>query len=205
VRAAGLDLSISSTGFTIIEGLGQGAPMFRVNRVRSVKATLPGVPQTLLDKHERFSLVERQLANIYWHSSYLGPIDMLAIEAPSYDSNDQYANDLAELRGRVLKMLLKWGTPTAEVAPPTLKKYATGSGATRGVKKVQKADVVRAARDNYPREVAQQIDGHDTADSLILAAMAARYLGHTVEERALGAANLATFHDIRWPERIPTL
>jgi crossover junction endodeoxyribonuclease RuvC len=225
VRVGGLDLSMGSTGLTLIEDVTNDAgdpwwPNVRVNRIRSRRPVevAKGEQPTLLQRHQRNLDVERQIADVIGHPAYRGPIEVLLIEAPAYNSNNAYANELAELRGRVLSMLLGWDIPMTEVISSTLKLYATGSGATRdrGEKrnragvvtqtaraKVSKDDVVRAAKDNYPVSVAQQIDGHDAADSLILAAMAARYVGHPIEARELPAASLAAVDVIRWPERIP--
>lgn len=78
--------------------------------------------------------------------------------------------------------------PLAVVTPTGRAKYATGRG------NAGKDEVLLAVARRYP---GAPVDGNDTADALILAAMGARHLGMPVEA-SLPVAHLAAMGAVAW-------
>jgi Holliday junction resolvasome RuvABC endonuclease subunit len=97
---------------------------------------------------------------------------LAVIEAYSFGS--QFGGErLGELGGCVRLMLHNLGVPYAEVAPGTLKKFAAGSGAVRGPRKVEKSHILTNARDL----LGYQGFSFDEADALWLRALGMYALG----------------------------
>lgn len=209
MKIVGLDLSLTSTGVAVLNfvpSVGFAATGYwdtKLYRVRSNPVTPdPG----LADRLNRISNLH---ARIVRHTGACPPgtrglnqwPDLAVIEAPAYGAKFGDPHDRSGLWHKVVTTLHDAGVPIAEVAPPVLKKYATGSGATRGPNKVEKADVMKAVKANFGPYVAAQVDGNDTADAFVLAAMGARALGYPLEtnDRKVSAASLATMSSVRWP------
>jgi hypothetical protein len=205
VRVAGLDISMTSTGVALVDDGKVDA--IQTCRVASAPAKRPdGNTPTLLDRHERLMRVEDRIAAL------LGECppgtrgidrlpELVLVEGPSLGSiRQQQVHESAGNWHRIVRRLLVAGVMVAEVSPPQVKQYATGSGATSGPNKVTKDMVIAAVRANYG-DYAAHITSNDEADALILAAIGCRYLGHPIESVALPPENLRALKKIRWPER----
>jgi Holliday junction resolvasome RuvABC endonuclease subunit len=176
-RVIGLDLSLTGTGLA-----------------------WPGGVLTLdiakgMTGPARLSIVQRKVRLI---ATTPQVATLAVIEA--YSFNSQYGGErLGELGGVVRLALHEEAVPFVEVAPLTLKKFATGSGATRGPKRVTKADVLRAARQHldYPGW------SEDEADALWLYTfgMAAHGL-FDVGNLASPAAAEQALNSVEWPRNV---
>ncbi|MDN5726076.1 MAG: hypothetical protein L0G99_09135, partial [Propionibacteriales bacterium] len=90
----------------------------------------------------------------------------------------------------IVSQLAVLGVPVVEVAPTSLKKYATGKG-NAGKDEV----ILRSARrygNAYP------CSNNDEADAFILAAMGMRHLGHPIED-GLPQVQVDALAKVRWP------
>jgi crossover junction endodeoxyribonuclease RuvC len=176
-RLAGLDLSLTSTGFARICG-GDVA----LARIRPVKR----------DGHVRLEFVAAEIAAL------VDDADLVAVEGPSYGSQagQQGHHERAGLWWLVTHMLWRQGIPYVVVAPSGVKRYATGSG---GGLKAGKDQVLAAVIRRYP-EV--PVDGNDQADALVLAAMAADYYGQPLAP--VPEAHRTALAGVKgWPDVLP--
>lgn len=202
MRVVGLDISTTSTGIAVI-GLG-GRTTARVSRVRTSPAETPeGVRPSLQQRHERFMEIEAGVIAALSRDAGLGPISLVVVEGPSYLSTGFAQHDISGNWHRVVRAVLAWGLPVAEVSPGQVKLYATGSGATHGKNKVTKQHVINAVRGNYPSAISEQAKQTDKADALILAAIGCRRLGHPIEVSPLSEKQVGVVHDLRWPDGLP--
>lgn len=184
MRVVGLDLSLTNTGVAIID---DGA--VELQRVRS-------------NGHKAATLAERgsRLDQItYAIEDHLGDLergfpDLVIIEGPSYGQHRQGGqHDRAGLWWQVVRLSADLASGhIVEVPPATRAKYATGKG--NAAKDHVLASVVR----RYPTVT---VDGNDTADALVLAAMGARWLGEPIEA-SLPQANLAAMDAVAWPQEV---
>lgn len=205
MRVAGIDISLSSTGLAIIDD--NDVVPISTRRIVSEPVRRPdGLAPSLLDRQTRLRSVEdRIMVRLGMCPPGTRGIDRLPdlvlVEGPSLGSTGgQMAHESAGNWHRIVSRLFDLGIPVAEVSPPQVKQYATGSGSTQGKTKVTKQMVISAVQAAYG-DVGAAITQNDEADALVLAAMAARYCGRPVESFPLPAANLAALKKIRWPER----
>jgi Holliday junction resolvasome RuvABC endonuclease subunit len=205
MRVVGLDLSMTSTGYaeyadTPLADLHR-AHQFVTQEFRTDRAPTPkGQQPTLAERHERLQDIEdRLIARIY----RFGPTpDLVVVEAPSSGSVGYMQHDISGNWWRVVGRLLQAGLRVAEVSPPQVKKYATGSGATRGPNKVTKSMIVDAVNRRYDLgPVLLGAGQHDMADAVVLAAIGCRLLGDPVDPY-IPAVNLTAVTKIRLPERL---
>ena len=121
------------------------------------------------DRIKRITLIaERVTTGLLQHheSPTMADIDLVVIEGYSYGS--PYRGELmGELGGVLRYVIAQAGYPWIEVAPTTLKKYATGSGMSK------KAGMVIAARDRLGYDG----DDDNEADALWLRAYGHALLG----------------------------
>lgn len=158
--ACGLDLSMTHTGIAVTDRDGTIA-------VTSAKSTGHNT-DSLARKAQRLD----DLADLADRIVECVPaVDHVVIEAPSYGS-PQGAVDLGGLRWLVLCALFNDGQRVSEVAPGTLKKYATGKG------NADKDEVLAAVIRRYP---AANVTNNNIADANVLAAMGARFEQYSVE------------------------
>lgn len=96
--------------------------------------------------------------------------ELVVLEGPSYGSNMRGHVDTMGLRAVVLMMLHEMGLPTVELAPASLKMYATGKG--------------NAAKDAVFASAIRRLDfpgtDNNAADAWVLAHLAADALGEPV-------------------------
>jgi hypothetical protein len=151
VRVAGLDLSLTSTGYASAN-LALSPALAVAERLRPGK----------LRGHERLRWIYREAGR------RCGGADLVVVEGPSYGSH-QGQHQLGGLFYLVTHVLWQGGITVVVVPPPSLKKYATGNGGA------SKDEVLAAVVRRYP---AVDVRGNDEADALVLAAMGADFLGH---------------------------
>ena len=165
--AAGLDLSLTSTGTARIDGT-----LSRADRWQPRKLT----------GHDRLDWLLQHVENAVYQA------DIVVIEGPSYGS-PLGQHQLGGLWWLITHLLLyRNGIPYAVVPPASLKKYATGKG------NAGKDQVLLAASNRYPES---GIDGNDTADALVLAAMAADFYGFPLRE--VPKLNRSALASVTWP------
>ena len=149
-RIVGLDLSLTSSGFAVIKG----ADVW-LTRIE---------PGDHGGDHARIDRIRSQVWHLAEHA------DLVVIEGPSFGSVTGKQHERAGLWWICTRMLWRAGTPYAVVTPAQLKKYATGYGSG---KNCGKDKVLAAVIRRYPMA---SVDGNDTADALVLAAMGADHL-----------------------------
>jgi crossover junction endodeoxyribonuclease RuvC len=181
----GLDLSLTSTGVATIL-TGDGRVHCTVRRITSKGRQGASLPE----RYKRLN----QLEHAVWaavqdaHKTDPDQPPLVVVEAPSFGSQNGHMHDRSGLWWLVVAQVARW-YDLAEVAPGSLKKYATGKG------NAGKDAVLAAVIRRYP---AIDVTGNDEADALVLAAMGARHLGHPVEE-SLPPAHLAAMGAVKWP------
>jgi crossover junction endodeoxyribonuclease RuvC len=115
-------------------------------------------------------------------------VTLVLIEGPSFGSRDGHAHDRSGLWWLVVSALHKAGIPVAEVAPSSLKLYATGKG------NAKKELVVDATARRYP----DVVTGADSnrCDAHWLAAMG---LAHLTGRHVVPTAHQQAMVKVRWP------
>lgn len=102
--------------------------------------------------------------------------ELVVVEAPSFASTGGSGHERGYLWWRVIETVEDAGVPWKQAAPSSIKKYATGSGATSGPGKVDKDAMMLA--------VARRFDWfagkNDEADALIACAMGYEWLGRPI-------------------------
>lgn len=117
---------------------------------------------TLLQRRERIACIRRSV--IDWTTG----ADLVVLEAPSYGSTGGSAHDRAGLWWLVVSALLHRGIRVVDVAPSSLKVYATGKG-----NRLDKHAVLLAAERRLP----VAIENDNEADAAWLCAMGHELLG----------------------------
>lgn len=172
MRLVGLDLSLRSTGIARVYLDDDGR----------VAGTHTDVTGEELDERapldEQIGRVDRVATSVV---SLVGAPDLVVVEGPlpggrAVGSSEE---ERAWLRGLVYRRIHRAGIPLVEVAPSTLKLYATGNG------RAGKPLVVQAVRRHYGDRFdipLRKSDGQqDVADAIALVAMAARSIGHPID------------------------
>lgn len=167
----GLDLSLASTGVAAISG---------------DVVTLATVSPGKLTGPARIDYMTRAIKDHVRGPAWL----LIAMEGPSYGSKGGHAHERAGLWW-IIRMWLYHSLIPVVVIPPACRiRYAVGTG------NASKDRVLAAAIKRYP---AADIDGHDQADALILAAMAADHYGHPLA--AVPQAHRAALSGVKdWPD-----
>lgn len=199
-HVAGIDLSLTNSGVAVLRGDDLGD---RPN-VRNVLSSVTKTGQkkgaafaTLLNRRDRIRLIaQRVVAAALAGYTDQDDAPVFVIESPFYGAGTGSASltDRAWLFGLTVDALFKHGL-VVEVATTTMKKYATGSGATPAGAKSSKSAVLLAIPRLFPQLV---VTDDNAADALVLAGMGARALGHPREpspQRVTPAALLA----VEWP------
>ena len=168
-KVLGLDLSLTCTG------------------VAGATWTAPLKPPARLRGTDRLLWIRREITE-QWTSG----VDLVAIEGPSYGNQGQSRqsghHERAGLWWIVRCALATRSIPVAVVPPATLKRYATGRGTA------DKSAMVLAAA----RHFSWYEGTEDEADALMLAAMAADFLGEPMTK--MPAANRAALDKVEWPD-----
>ena len=174
-----VDLSLTSTGIAMLEVgpfSGWTGIVERITSEGRADATLP----------ERVDRITKLASTVWVQCSNA---DLVLIEGPSYGSKGGHKHDRSGLWWLVLDSLWRSKIPVVEVAPNTLKRYATGKGIAG------KDQVLAAVVRRYPTV---EVTGNDEADALVLAAMGARHLGEPIDD-PLPKTHLAAMDAVAWP------
>lgn len=161
-RVLGIDSSLTSTGLCRVDLSDGNDPVIACATVTS-KAS-PDKSTAAMSTRIR-SIVARIEAGAEG-------TDLALIEGPSYGSPNS-AHVLSWLWGAVVDMLVINGVQILVVAPAQRMKYATGKG------NAAKDVVLAAAIHRWPQVT---IEGNDTADALILAAIGCRSLKSPIDD-----------------------
>jgi len=176
---AGIDLSLTSTGIALV----------------TTQPDADGHTKRIESKgHAKASLAQRntrltRLAKAITDEA--GGADLVVIEGPSFGQTRQGGqHDRAGLWWIVVNLLREeYSSTVVEVPPACRARYATGKG--NAAKDMVLASVVKRYAD-------WDVTGNDVADSLVLAAMGARHLGHPIET-SLPTTHLAAMAGVAWP------
>lgn len=179
-RVVGLDLSLTGTGVTRISSTGTWiADIHRFG-------TKP-TPTDVASRAERLRTLTTRTLGL------CAGADLVAIEAPAFNAkNPGSAHDRSGYWWLVCAGLTRMGIPVAEVVNNHLKTYILGKGSGAGT---DKDNVLAATIKRYPTI---NIVSNDTADSTVLAAMAARHLGWPIED-SLPVTHLKAVTAVKWP------
>lgn len=200
MRVIGLDISLSSTGFADVTNLGcppdVGARYGLSTRAIATKPVNDA--PTLRQRYERARDVEDQITSLVFDGGQIPTL--VAVEQPAYGAKFGDPHDRSGLWWGINDRLMHNGLIVIEVNPVHVKQYATGSGATNGANKVTKGMVVKAVNGRYDvGPIALTTKDNDRADAIVLAAIAARLLGHPIDPH-IPAPNLRALTKIRLPE-----
>lgn len=200
-RIVGLDLSLTATGLALVEtGTGTnvvgltGSPLITprvsVRRVESkARARKKGdPPPTIGERSLRLRKIAGQITEA------CAGADLVVVEGPSYASEGAGTWDRAGLWWLVTARITGAGLNVVEVPPSNVKMYALGKGGGAGT---GKDEVLAAVIRRYLPVV--EVPGNNEADSLILAAMGARFIGQPIEPGGvLPATHLKAMEKVRW-------
>ena len=159
VIAVGIDPSLTCTGVSLVD-TATGA-----TTVHSL-ATTGRKTATLRERHTRIVRIARWVEG----TVTVPDVGVVAIERLSFGQSAGAHHDRSGLWWMIVDALA--GHQVIEVSPKSLKKYATGTG------NAGKDAVLLAVSRRYPGVA---ITNNDEADALVLAAMAARAMGHPLE------------------------
>ena len=176
MRVIGLDLSLTATGFALIED--------DTITVRTITSKPIG-DGWVLDRVQRLDKIERAVME---HMAGASEIDLIVIEGPSFGQMRQSGEHVrAGLWWRIVSICTDTA-PVVEVPPATLKKYATGKG------NAAKDAVLLATARRFP-----DVDllDNNQADALWLAAMGARHLEQPIDD--VPQLNQTAMAAVRWP------
>ena len=170
----GIDLSLTGTGVTIIDS--------------EIHTALFGAKghkdDTLQMRAERLELLFAQIVNVIPENAFV------VIEQPAYSRTQGSQHDRSGIWWLIVHHLYQFHD-VVEVVPSTLKKYATGKG------NASKDEVLAAVVRRY---LDVNVTDNNVSDSLVLAAIGARFLGRPLEDE-LPTANLGAMTAIQWPNR----
>lgn len=170
IRLVGLDLSLTSTGIARLKLDEHGT--ITGSHTDTVTSG-PPEEQTLPQRVRRVDYVAGAVIEAVYRA------DLIVIEGASFGSTTGQAQERAWLRGAIYLALYELGVEFVEVAPTSLKLYATGNG------RASKTHVVQSVRRHYGEHFdipLRKTDGReDVADAIALAAMGARSIGHPID------------------------
>jgi hypothetical protein len=193
MRVIGLDISIAGTGYADWTDTRETFTTARIG-------TDPQEHPTLLQRHHRLKYIEDAVAQLVLRPECP---TLIVVEGPSMGSI-QGAHDISGNWWRIVSRLLANTMPVMEVPPLSLKRYATGSGSSRGATKVTKRMVTSAVNERYLMRGGIAVRTSDEADAVILAAIGLRMLGHPADPD-IPAKNLTSLAKLHLPEGLPCL
>jgi crossover junction endodeoxyribonuclease RuvC len=124
-------------------------------------------------------------------------VDLVVLEGTfSRQSGSDYP--LHHVRANVLQWLWRMGIPVVDVSPATVKVWATGSGATRGVNKVTKNKVIEATIATYGHLLAIPQDDN-ACDAVALMSLGKAAYGQPLAPVQHGRA-AEVIDGICWPQ-----
>jgi Holliday junction resolvasome, endonuclease subunit len=156
IRVVGLDLSLTGTGVAVLDEGGIHTALI---------GSKGKTTDTLAMRADRLASLKERITNLIPDGAFI------VIEQPSYGSTTGSQHDRSGLWWLVNDWLHPYHQVT-EVAPGTLKKYATGKG------DAGKDEMLAAAIRRYPDA---EISNNNVADAMHLLAMGARYVGQPLE------------------------
>lgn len=181
MRIIGLDLSLTSTGVA------------NENGQRTLKAQTTGMKRLVKLRDEALRSAHMPTQRFDQFGCFKGfchdHVDLVVIEGYSMGTARQssHAHGLGELGGVVRLALFEAGIPYVDIAPASLKKYATGKG--------------NASKDLVYGEAIRRLgytgQSNDEADAMWLRAMALDAYGEPIVK--MPAANRTALDAIRWP------
>jgi crossover junction endodeoxyribonuclease RuvC len=174
--AVGIDLSLTDTGVAIAYDDGS----ITTARVRS-KGT---ATDTLAQRAKR---LDRLVSDVIAVAGSRGC--SIVIEQPAYSQTGGAHHDRSGLWWMLVDFLTHAGDTVIEVAPTTLKKYATGKG------NASKDEVLAAVIRRYP---AADVSNNNVADAVVLAALGARHAGFPLERDDLSIQRRDALSKVRW-------
>ena len=192
MKVIGLDLSLASAGIaraTVADGLDPQTFTCAVGRAGQAGATLA----------ERWYRLDAQRERIIGEIGAARP-DLVVVEAPSFGSQHGQQHDRSGLWWLVTDALFSTLIPVAEVAPSTLKVWATGRGTTRGDTKVTKTDVRQEIRRTYGHLFdipSPAHGGNDIADAIALVTLGLARVGQPLTDVPL--THSRAIDSVSWP------
>lgn len=182
MKVVGLDLSLTGSGVVTIHS---------DHPIRDLMVTEHGTKPTTSDVAAR-AVRLRTVAQPIIRDCHAA--DLVAVEDLYMGSGIGAQLDRAGLWWIVVNSLAAQGIPVAVVTNNHLKMYALGKGGGKGT---DKDYVLAAVIRRYP---IVPVQSNNQADALVLAAMAARYLGSPIEAD-LPATHLRAMTAVSWPTR----
>jgi crossover junction endodeoxyribonuclease RuvC len=190
LRAVALDLSTAATAIASTHA-STGEPRLSVRTIDTAKRPL----------HLQTDLIDvqvRQACGFGSGNRLLGRgfADLVIVEGTfSRQSASDYP--LHHVRACVTQWLARQGIPYVDVAPATVKVYATGSGATRGENKVTKDKVIAAVIAAYGRLLHIPPTDDNCADAVTLLAMGLDAFGQPLAE--VPDSHRRALNAVKWP------
>jgi crossover junction endodeoxyribonuclease RuvC len=185
LRVVGLDLSLTGTGVARVTR-GQH---HQSDDDLDIQLRLLGSVTAGKDVARRSARLRTLAHNICTHCA---GANLVAVEEPAYSKTMGQMHDRSGLWWLVVARLTANGIPVAEVPSTVLKMYALGKGGGADTgKDAVLATVVR----RYP---AADVTSNNTADALVIAAMAARHSGCPIEAE-LPQTHLRAMDKVSWP------
>lgn len=169
MKVVGLDLSLTSTGIAYADK----ATNFSAYTIK---------PKTT--GHERLNQIVMEVMREAEES------DLVVVEGPSFGSTGSAFHQLAGLWWVVTQTFWDFNIRYAQIAPGTLKKYATGKGSAG------KDEMLLATARRFPSFSGD----NNAADALWLAAAGAEHLGYPLVQ--LPTEQRAVLAKVTWPEAV---
>ncbi len=180
MRIVGIDPSLTATGIAIIDTRTTAVDVRTITSKGKAGATLKS----------RSTRLHNIVADLLINYMPAEPVDLVVIEQPAFSRTTGHHHDRSGLWWLMVDALCYWQQEPisiTEVTPGSLKKYATGKG------NAGKDEVLLAVARRYPDV---PIKDNNQADSLVLAAMGARHLGHPIDD--LPKLNLSAMDAVKW-------
>jgi crossover junction endodeoxyribonuclease RuvC len=190
LRMVGLDLSGAATAIAATHDP-QGVPFLSVYTVPDTEGR---------DLHTQIARIEAKVRlSCGWQSGIWQSQkpDLVIIEG-SFSRVGGSDYPLHALHGNVRQWLWRKRIPYVEVAPSTVKLWATGSGATSGVNKVTKDKVVAAIIATYGRLITINPRDDNQTDAVALLTLGLAKYGQPLAP--YGKLNAAAFKSPKWPD-----
>lgn len=163
MRVIGIDSSLTSSGLCVVRDPDLLPPIIECWCVESK----PSLDRTPIGMSKRLS---RILGDI---EPEIAGADVVGLEGLSYASKGTAAQVLPWLWGRIVDLCVVHEVPLVVVPPASRMKYVTGKG------NAAKDAVLAAAIRRWPNV---DIQGNDTADALIVAAIVCRQRGFPIDD-----------------------
>lgn len=191
LRVVGLDLSTAATAIA--------ATHDSAGRERLAVHTVAGTAgRPLHEQIDRIEMAVRRSCGYGSGNQVLGtPADLVVVEG-TFSRPGAADYPLHALHGNVKQWLHRRGIPYVDVAPATVKVYATGSGATQGENKVTKDKVIEAVVATYGLLLHIPARDDNACDALTLLAMGRDAYGQPLVE--VPQVRRRAVDSVTWPE-----